>query len=81
MHLEIAKEWKEMGSYKGHTWRCRKVDCFQLGWPMREDGDFFKPPDVAGPKLAVSAVCIPLFFQCIWLFVSTPQQNRYGKAY
>jgi hypothetical protein len=23
----------------------------------------------------------PPVFQCIWLFVSTPQQNRYGNAY
>jgi hypothetical protein len=61
MHLEIAKEWKEMDLTRVTFGDCRKVDCFQLGWPMREDGDFFKPPDVAGPKFAVSAVCIPLF--------------------
>jgi hypothetical protein len=59
--------WRNYDDLNEYFW---KVDCFQLGWPMREDGDFFKPPDLAGPKLAVSAVCIPLFFQRIWLFVS-----------
>jgi callose synthase len=44
--------WRNYDDLNEYFW---KVDCFQLGWPMREDGDFFKPPDVAGPKLAVSA--------------------------
>jgi hypothetical protein len=45
--------WRNYDDLNEYFW---KVDCFQLGWPMREDGDFFKPSAIIGRKFSLPAV-------------------------
>lgn len=36
---------------------CRSSDCFSLGWPMRDDGDFFKSTRNKGQVVLYSNSC------------------------
>lgn len=49
---------------------CRSIDCFRLGWPMRDDADFFCQPEnqLRAQKNGVSTPSVPVLndLRCFW---------------